>query len=109
MLKKCIIGKCKVNLIQKIQFFLQCIAKYRTKLAGMMDVLLWVEKNSQEVNTFGFFLKLQITKTIIGFKKEKLVDKIPKKYLTIENKYTNTFMNITITSGVLILYYFQSV
>lgn len=49
------------------------------------------------------FLKLQITKTIIGFKKEKLVDKIPQNYLTIENKYTNTFMNITITSGVLIL------
>lgn len=64
---------------------------------------MWVEKNSQEVNTFGFFFKLQITKTIIGFKKEKLVHKIPQKYLTIENKYTNTFMNITITSGVLIL------
>lgn len=63
------------------------------------------KKTSQEVNTFGIFFlkKLQITKTIIGFKKEKLVDKIPQKYLTIEKKYTNTFMNITITSGISIL------
>lgn len=66
----------------------------------MMDVFLWVEKNLQEVNIFGFFFKLQIMKIIIGFKKEKFVYKIFQKYLIIENKYINMFMNIIIMLGV---------
>lgn len=68
-----------------------------------MDVLVWVEKNSQEVDTFGIFFKTTDNEDNHLFWKKKLVDKIPQKYLTIENKYTNKFMNITITSGILIL------
>lgn len=44
--------------LYKINTVFSCsVLQNRTKLAGMMDVLVWVEKNSQEVNTFGIFFK----------------------------------------------------